>query len=245
RAPGGGARGASPRSERQANAVPLRVERHVVHEVAHHEQPAPVLALEVLGTRGVRQLGAIETAPVVGDVNPHDLPAQFHADADDPGGVFAGAVADGVAEGFGERRAEVEIEAAGGEGSGGETGRHQVDGVADDAEIARDVEPHFERGDVQAQGHQNAASASSAVLVIANSVSSLVSSNSVCRSSFRPARRSSPPCSRIFLESETRTPSPDESMYPVLAKSTTNLRPPPSRASSTFCLSSWRLPTIS
>src|SRR3989442_313878 len=25
----------------------------------------------------------------------------------------------------------------------------------------------------------------------------------------------------------------------------TNLRPPPSRASSTFCLSSWRLPTIS
>src|SRR6267154_4424659 len=80
---------------------------------------------------------------------------------------------------------------------------------------------------------------------MANNVSSFVSSKSVCRSALRPASRSSPPCSRIFLESETRTPSPDESMYPVLAKSITNLREPSSRASRTFCFSSWRLPTMS
>src|SRR5467141_125735 len=80
---------------------------------------------------------------------------------------------------------------------------------------------------------------------MANSVSSLVSSNSVWRSALRPASRSSPPCSRIFLESETSTPSPDESMYPVLEKSIINLREPSSSASRTFCFSSWRLPTIS
>src|SRR5438094_2195085 len=80
---------------------------------------------------------------------------------------------------------------------------------------------------------------------MANRVSSLVSSNSVCRSSFRPARRRSPPCSRIFFESDTSTPNPEESMYPVLVKSMTNLRAPPSRESSTFCFMSWRFPTIS
>src|SRR5437016_463758 len=80
---------------------------------------------------------------------------------------------------------------------------------------------------------------------MANSVSSLVSSNSVWRSALRPASRSSPPCSRIFLDSETSTPSPEESMYPVLLKSITNLREPSSSASRTFCLSSWRLPTMS
>ena len=41
-------------------------------------------------------------------------------------------------------------------------------------------------------------------------VSSLVSSNSDRRSSFSPARRSSPPPSRILLEIETRAPSPEE-----------------------------------
>src|SRR5258705_777175 len=92
---------------------------------------------------------------------------------------------------------------------------------------------------------QNAASASSAVRVIANSVSSLVSSNSVWRSALRPASRSSPPCSRIFFDSDTSTPSPDESIYPVLLKSMTNLREPSSSASRTFCFSSWRLPTMS
>src|SRR5882672_12426427 len=80
---------------------------------------------------------------------------------------------------------------------------------------------------------------------MANSVSSLVSSNRVWRSALRPASRSSPPCSRIFLDNETSTPSPEESMYPVLLKSITNLREPSSSASRTFCLSSWRLPTMS
>src|SRR3989475_10607862 len=78
-----------------------------------------------------------------------------------------------------------------------------------------------------------------------NRVSSLVSSKRVWRSSLRPASRSSPPCSRIFLDSETSTPSPEESMYPVLLKSITNLREPSSSASRTFCFSSWRLPTMS
>src|SRR5712692_11247846 len=80
---------------------------------------------------------------------------------------------------------------------------------------------------------------------MAKSVSSLVSSNSVCRSALSPASRSSPPCSRIFFDSETKTPNPEESMYPVLEKSITNLREPSSSASRTFCFSSWRLPTIS
>src|SRR5206468_3557074 len=80
---------------------------------------------------------------------------------------------------------------------------------------------------------------------MANSVSSLVSSNSVWRSALRPASRSSPPCSRIFFDSDTSTPSPDESIYPVLLKSITNLREPSSSASRTFCFSSWRLPTMS
>src|SRR5206468_2251752 len=75
--------------------------------------------------------------------------------------------------------------------------------------------------------------------------SSLVSSNSVWRSALRPASRSSPPCSRIFFDSDTSTPSPDESIYPVLLKSITNLREPSSSASRTFCFSSWRLPTMS
>src|SRR5690606_1764218 len=56
---------------------------------------------------------------------------------------------------------------------------------------------------------------------------------------------SSPPCSRIFFDRLTSTPSPDESMYPVLEKSTRNFRAPPSSSSSTFCFSSCRLPTIS
>ena len=55
-------------------------------------------------------------------------------------------------------------------------------------------------------------SARSAVSLMANRVSSLVSSNSERRSSLRPARRSSPPCSRTFLEIETSAPSPEESM---------------------------------
>src|SRR5258705_12247145 len=92
---------------------------------------------------------------------------------------------------------------------------------------------------------QNAASASSAVRVIANSVSSLVRSNSVGNTELTPASRRSPPCSRIFFDSDTSTPSPDESIYPVLLKSMINLREPSSSASRTFCLSSWRLPTMS
>src|SRR5690606_20679232 len=64
--------------------------------------------------------------------------------------------------------------------------------------------------------------ASSRVREIWKRVSSFVSSKSVLRSSFRFARRSSPPCSRIFFERLTRTPRPDESMYPVCEKSIRN-----------------------
>src|SRR5687767_964370 len=92
---------------------------------------------------------------------------------------------------------------------------------------------------------QKLSRARSRVSAIWKSVSSLVSSNSVLRSSLRFARRSSPPCSRIFLESETRTPSPELSMYPVWLKSIRNLRSPFSNSSSTFCFNSWRLPTMS
>ena len=46
------------------------------------------------------------------------------------------------------------------------------------------------------------------------------------------------PASRIFFDSETRTPRPELSMYPVWLKSTRNLRSPRSSSSSTFCFSS-------
>src|SRR5690606_24517570 len=55
-------------------------------------------------------------------------------------------------------------------------------------------------------------SASWRLAEIWKSVSSFVSSKRVRRSSLRFARRSSPPCSRIFFDRLTRTPSPDESM---------------------------------
>src|SRR3979490_1486104 len=63
RAPATGARAVSPRPERQADAVAFLVERHVVHEVANHEQPAPILALEVVGVRRVGKVGGMEAAP--------------------------------------------------------------------------------------------------------------------------------------------------------------------------------------
>src|SRR5687767_3311870 len=92
---------------------------------------------------------------------------------------------------------------------------------------------------------QKLSRARSRVSAIWKSVSSFVSSKSVFRSSLRLARRSSPPCSRIFFESETRTPSPELSMYPVWLKSIRNFRSPFSSSSSTFCFSSCRLPTMS
>ena len=106
--------------------------------------------------------------------------------------------------------------------------RHELDDALDVANVARDLElerdVHASRrerlcgADRRARGARSRASAQklcsarSRVSAIWNSVSSLVSSNSVLRSSLRLARRSSPPCSRIFFESETSTPRPELSM---------------------------------
>src|SRR6267143_4575127 len=65
RAPGPGARAVSPRPERQADAVAFLVEHHVVHEVTYDEQPAPILALEVLGVRRIGQMAGVEAVAVV------------------------------------------------------------------------------------------------------------------------------------------------------------------------------------
>jgi len=70
-----------PRSERQANAVPLRVcTPRRPPRWADHEQPAArPLTLEVLRDRvGSGRVGCgRRPAPVVGDVNPHGIPAQL------------------------------------------------------------------------------------------------------------------------------------------------------------------------
>src|SRR5207244_1274003 len=232
RAPAAGARAVSPRSERQADAVAFLIERDVIHQVANDEQPPPVFAFEVVRMRGIGKSCGIEAVAVVDDVDADSIALEFYLDTDDALGILARSVANGVPEGLGECGAKIEADAAGRERSGRKMAGNQLDRVTHHPEIARDVELHRILRK-RALETQNAASASSAVRVIANNVSNLVSSNRVCRSALSPASRSSPPCSRIFFESETRTPNPEESMYPVLLKSMTNLREPSSSASRT------------
>src|SRR4029077_15664 len=135
----------------------------------------------------------------------------------------------------------------------------QAHGLLDAIDFARHPDPHL-RGDgrpargrraaytkLEGGSHrgQKLASACSGVSAIANRVSSLVSSKRDRRSSFRPESRSSPPSSRTRLDNETKAPRPEESMYPVWAKSIRNLRSPRSRAAPIKSLSSCRLPTMS
>src|SRR5216117_1751695 len=102
RAPGSGARVESPRSESQANAVAFLVERDVIDQVADDEQPPPEFALQVLRAGGVRRVARVEAGAVIDDVDAHDIAPQLDADAHDAVGVLAVAVADRVAESFGE-----------------------------------------------------------------------------------------------------------------------------------------------
>src|SRR6267143_4067095 len=80
-APATGARAVSPRPERQADAVAFLVERDVVHQVANDEQPAPVLALEVVGMRRIGKAAGIEAEAVVVHVNADEVAPQLHLDA--------------------------------------------------------------------------------------------------------------------------------------------------------------------
>jgi len=139
----------SPRSERQADAVAFLVERYVIHQVADDEQPAPVLALEVVGVGGIGEPAGIEAVAVIHDVDPHDAVPQLDADSDDAVGILARAIANRVAEGFGEGGPEVEIDAARREGAGRKVTGDQLDGIPDHPEIARDVEPHRIARDVK------------------------------------------------------------------------------------------------
>src|SRR5258706_4316916 len=127
----------------------------------------------------------------------HEVTPQLDVHAHHAIGIFTVPVSNRIAEGFGEGGAEIEADAARGQRTGGKVSGDQFDGVAHHPKIARDVEPHRARRHIKSQA-QNAASASSAVRVMANNVSSLVSSNSVWRSAVKSASRSCPPCSRIL-----------------------------------------------
>src|ERR1051326_5385404 len=140
------------------------------------------------------------------------------------GRVVAVAAQDGVRERLGERDRNVEHELALAVRELETLAAHQLDDVLDVADIVGNIDfdhPGRIPGVVatpavglgrSARVRQKLFSARSRVSAIWNSVSSFVSSKSVFRSSLRFARRSSPPCSRIFLESETRTPRPELSM---------------------------------
>src|SRR6267143_6271687 len=150
RAPATGARSVSPRPERQADAVAFLVERHVVHEVTNDEQPAPVLALEVVGVRRIGQPARIKALTIIIDMDPHEITPQLHVDAYHAIGIFAVAIANRVPERFGEGGAEIEADAAGRQRTGGKMRGDQLDGVAHHPEIARDVELHRVRGHIEA-----------------------------------------------------------------------------------------------
>src|SRR5437660_1084585 len=141
REPATDARAESPRSERQADAVAFLVERYVVHQVADDEQPAPVLALEVVGVGRIGDPAGIEAVAVIHDVDPDDAVPQLDADTDDAVGILARAIANRVAEGFGEGGPEVEADAARREGARGEMTGDQVDGIPDHAAISGHGEP--------------------------------------------------------------------------------------------------------
>src|SRR6267378_4691978 len=145
RAPARGARAVSPRPERQADAVAFLVERHVVHEVTNDEQPAAVLALEVVGVRRIGNAAAIEALTIIIDMNTDVAASHLDINPYHPVGIFAVPVTNGVPECFGERGAEIEADAAGRQRTGGKMSGDQFDGVAHHPEIARDVEAHRAR----------------------------------------------------------------------------------------------------
>ena len=90
---------------------------------------------------------------IVHHVNADEVAPQLDAYGHAAGGIFARAIANRVAQGFGEGGAEVEADAAGGQRAGGDVSRNQLDRVADHPEIARDVELHRVAGDLQLEGH--------------------------------------------------------------------------------------------
>src|SRR5712664_1387253 len=149
RAPATGARAVSPRSERQADAVAFLVERDVVHQVANDEQPAPVLALEVVGMRRIGKAAGIEAEAVVVHENADEVAPQLYLDAHDAIGIFPRPIPNRVPERFGEGGAEIEADATGRQGTGRKVTGDQFDGIADHPEIARDLELHRLGGHIQ------------------------------------------------------------------------------------------------
>src|SRR5205807_3960706 len=146
RARGAAARPGSARPERQAHRVPFLVEGHLVHEAPQHEQTPTVLALEALGERGIGNAGGIEPVALVGHVQPHGVARYLDPYAHEAPRVSMVAVRNGIGEGFREGGAEVEADAAGGEGTAGQLVREQLHRWADVLEVARHVERQLHLG---------------------------------------------------------------------------------------------------
>src|SRR5215467_13045322 len=141
------------------------------------------------------------------------------------GGIVAVAAEDRVRQRFGQRDRNVEHQLALTVRELDALAAHELHDVLDVSNVVGDVEFDDPRGVVAMVGRaagrldgttvrvcQKLFNARSRVSAIWNNVSSFVSSNSVLRSSLRFARRSSPPCSRIFFDSDTSTPNPELSM---------------------------------
>ena len=245
------------RGERQPDDVAAGAARCVealdaIHELAHEEQPAAVLALEVLRVGGVDGARVeVEAAALVRDFD--DEPRRVSTSARTwtclagssslPRRIAfesASVSATGTLSMTGarctrarhsrcaraRRRARCSATSLGISTSSDDAKRRGV-GSRQDAASWRWSRMGARRGAARSRRRatvrgppdggptpavQKLCSARSRVSAIWKSVSSLVSSNSVLRSSLRFASRSSPPCSRIFFDSETSTPRPELSM---------------------------------
>src|SRR5664279_4031601 len=215
--------------ERHPNHVALvREALDAVHESGHEKEPPAIFALEVLGLRRVCQ-AILEVEAVALVEHLEDQAVLRHVDLHLHVRIVAFAVAaqDGIRERFAQGDGNIEAALARGIGKLRALLFDDLDDPLDVADVAGNLElerdvhaPGSERKRLADRRHaalagafaQKVSSARSFVSEIWKSVSSLVSSKSVFRSSFRLARRSSPPCSRIFFDSETSTPRPELSM---------------------------------
>src|SRR5439155_8452981 len=96
---------------------------------------AAVLALQVVRLRRIGNAPGVEAVAIVHHVNADEVAPELDAYGHAAGGIFARAIANRVAQGFGEGGAEVEADAAGGQRAGGDVSRNQLDRVADHPEI--------------------------------------------------------------------------------------------------------------
>src|SRR5687767_3595860 len=221
-------------AQREPDDVSLCLEPlDAVHQLVHEEKSATIFAENVLRSRRVgSHRGEVESRAFVHDVEDELVIVDHRANADVSRAVVPVAAQDGVRDRLRERNTHVQRAFVGRNGKLATLPGRELYHAFDVPDVAWYLDVESDAG----LTHQKLSSARSRVSEIWKRVSSLVSSKSVCRSSFRLARRSSPPCSRIFFDNETRTPSPELSMYPVWLKSMRNFFSPFSSSSRTFCL---------